>query len=187
MIPFTPSTPLHSAGTLEPVTWSRGFTASATAMAQEFISSRSLQPIKAVILGPPGGRQSHVCKQARSTLEYPIIRNVSHKPKEARCLLLSNKIILCVYYLIHKHTAMSTCAHNAPQAYCKQTLRLVALRENCALQISQRYGLMRVDAKVAVDGVFEALGKPLPLPVSAEEKAPPPAKGKKAKDTKKGR
>ena len=58
--------------------------------------------------------------------------------------------------------------------------------ENGALQISQRYGLLRVDTKIAVDGVFEALGKPLPPPISAEEKAPPPAKGKKAKDTKKG-
>lgn len=37
-----------------------------------------------------------------------------------------------------------------------------------------------------MDGVFEALGKPLPPPVSAEEKAAPPAKGKKAKDNKKG-
>lgn len=45
---------------------------------------------------------------------------------------------------------------------------------------------MHVDTKVAVDGVFEALGKPLPPPVSAEEKAQPPAKGKKAKDNKKG-
>lgn len=37
-----------------------------------------------------------------------------------------------------------------------------------------------------MDGVFEALGKHLPPPVSPEEKAPPVAKGKKAKDTKKG-
>jgi len=30
------------------------------------MASRSLQPIKAVILGPPGGYQDHVCQQASS-------------------------------------------------------------------------------------------------------------------------
>lgn len=54
------------------------------------------------------------------------------------------------------------------------------------LQISQRYGILHVDAKTAVNGVFESLGKSLPPPASPEEKAPPPAKGKKAKDAKKG-
>ncbi|CAM9594694.1 unnamed protein product [Hapterophycus canaliculatus] len=98
-------------GTLKPVSWSKGFIAAARSVAQEFIVSRSLQPIKAVVLGPPGGDQGH---------------------------------------------------------------------------ISQRYGILYVDAKVAVDGVFEALGKPLPQPTPPEERAPPAAKGKKAKETKKG-
>ena len=42
---------------------------------------------------------------------------------------------------------------------------------------------MLVDAKVAVDGVFEALGKPLPPPIPPEEKekASPAAKGGAAK------
>ncbi|CAM9471679.1 unnamed protein product [Ectocarpus sp. 13 AM-2016] len=102
-------------GTMNPVTWSTGFTGSAKLLAEEFLASRSLQPIKAVVLGPPGGRQGHVCQE-----------------------------------------------------------------------ISQRFGILLLDAKRAVDGVFEALGKHLPPPVSPEEKAPPAAKGKKAKDTKKG-
>lgn len=53
------------------------------------------------------------------------------------------------------------------------------------LQISKRYGLMRVDAKVAADGVFSALGKPLPERVPPEEKSASAAKGKKGKDAKK--
>lgn len=53
-------------------------------------------------------------------------------------------------------------------------------------QISQRYGILRVDAKIAADSVFEALGKPLPEPLPPDEKVAPPAKGKKGKDTKKG-
>lgn len=60
------------------------------------------------------------------------------------------------------------------------------LSKTRVLQISQRYGILHVDAKTAVDGVFKSLGKPLPPPPSPEEKAAPPAKGKKAKDTKKG-
>lgn len=54
------------------------------------------------------------------------------------------------------------------------------------VQIARRYGSMYVDAKVAVDGVFAALGKPLPEPAPAEDKTPPQGKGKKGKDTKKG-
>ena len=53
------------------------------------------------------------------------------------------------------------------------------------LQISERYGLMRVDAKDAADGVFSALGKPLPERAPPEEKSAPAAKGKKGKDAKK--
>lgn len=64
--------------------------------------------------------------------------------------------------------------------------RLCFFLQKHALQISQRYGILHVDAKTAVDGVFESLGKPFPPPTSPEEKAPPAAKGKKAKDTKKG-
>ncbi|CAN0580684.1 unnamed protein product, partial [Ectocarpus sp. 12 AP-2014] len=40
-------------GTMNPVTWSTGFTGSAKLLAEEFLASRSLQPIKAVVLGPP--------------------------------------------------------------------------------------------------------------------------------------
>lgn len=55
------------------------------------------------------------------------------------------------------------------------------------IQISRRYGIMCVDTKIAVDGVYHMLGKPLPDATAPEEKAPPPPKGKKAaKDTKKG-
>lgn len=56
----------------------------------------------------------------------------------------------------------------------------------CIFQISQRYGVKYVDAKVAVDSAFAAAGKPLPEPAPPEAKAPPPAKGKKTKDSKKG-
>lgn len=99
-MPSTPSPSLRSPGTLEPITWSRGFAASAAAVAREFISSRSLQPIKAVVLGPPGGHQSHVCKQASSALVYYIVR-VFFSQSSAGCLLLSNQTLdWCV--LIHK-------------------------------------------------------------------------------------
>lgn len=54
-------------------------------------------------------------------------------------------------------------------------------------QISKRYGVKYVDAKVAMDSAFSALGKALPEPAPPEAKAPPPAKGKKGKDSKKGR
>lgn len=43
-----------------------------------------------------------------------------------------------------------------------------------------------MDAKLAVDGVFGALGKPIPQPTPPEERVPPAAKGKKAKEAKKG-
>lgn len=46
--------------------------------------------------------------------------------------------------------------------------------------------MMLVDAKVAADGVFEAVGKSLPEYITPEERAPPPTKGKKGKDAKKG-
>lgn len=48
-------------GNLEPVGWSKGFVALAEALAQDFVSTRSLSPIKAVLLGPPGGDQNKVC------------------------------------------------------------------------------------------------------------------------------
>lgn len=53
-------------------------------------------------------------------------------------------------------------------------------------QVSKRYGVKYVDAKVAMDSVFSSLGKALPEPAPPETKAPPPAKGKKGKDSKKG-
>ncbi|CBJ32377.1 conserved unknown protein [Ectocarpus siliculosus] len=56
-------------GTMNPVTWSTGFTGSAKLLAEEFLASRSLQPIKAVVLGPPGGRQDHVCQEAEPSPE----------------------------------------------------------------------------------------------------------------------
>lgn len=184
---------LRSAGTLEPVAWSRGFAASAAAVTRDFVSSRSLQQIKAVVLGPPGGYQSHVCKQARPALAITMtawcIRSPQHTSykykKEAGCSLLTNKIRFwrCAHIILRNPVQQGapTCVFGAPY-----TRSLFARREKRMLQISQRYGLLHVDAKSAVDGVFEALAKPLPPPVSAEEKAPPAAKGKKAKDTKKG-
>lgn len=45
---------------------------------------------------------------------------------------------------------------------------------------------MHVDAKVAADSIFTALGKPLPERAPPEEKVVPSAKGKKGKDVKKG-
>ena len=46
--------------------------------------------------------------------------------------------------------------------------------------------MIRVDAKVAADWVFEALGKPLPKPAPPGEKRRPPPKNKKTKRLKKG-
>lgn len=46
--------------------------------------------------------------------------------------------------------------------------------------------MVYVDTKVSIDGVFQALGKPLPEPPSAEAKAPPHAKGTKGTKGTKG-
>lgn len=47
------------------------------------------------------------------------------------------------------------------------------------VQISQSYGTVYVDTKVAVDGVFQALGKPLPELPPEESRASLHAKGAK--------
>lgn len=99
----TPSPLLRSPGTLEPVTWSRGFAASAEVVAREFVSSRSLQPIKAVVLGPPGGHQSHVCKQVSSANveQYVYPRSFSQLTISCRVVCFSPTRF---YLLVRAHT-----------------------------------------------------------------------------------
>lgn len=65
MIPLSPSIHFLPAGKLKPLAWSKGFVASARFLAQEFASSRSLNPIRAVVVGPPGGCQGKVCEQVK--------------------------------------------------------------------------------------------------------------------------
>lgn len=160
-------------------------------MAREFVSSRSLQPIKAVVLGPPWGGQSHACKQASSALSSPrasCIQSPEMFPtvvKDGGAVCLLRSIWVCAN--THTNALGIVTRLGLPVLSRHHTPKLLfALREKLALQISRRYGLLHVDTKIAVDGVFEALGRPLPPPISAEEKAPQAVKGKKAKDTKKG-
>lgn len=214
---------------MNPITWSKGFAASAKLMAQEFIVNRSLQPIKAVVLGPPGGDQGNVSQQASSrrptatsllvlswnpqrflayrrsgdilctSLLKPALwdkrttRASVAKIPNARVLLFSFKSRFypagppC--YLLEVVNVQLCFGVRAATEWSTPTPKLfffVFSFKSPALQISRRYGLLHVDAKTAVDGVFESLGKPLPSPASLEEKAPPAAKGKKVKDTKKG-
>lgn len=94
----------HPPGTMSPVTWSTGFAGSAKMLAEEFLASRSLQPIKAVVLGPPVGRQGHVCRQVRSGLTACTVSHLS----SSRDFLQSTSRLHDVVHTPHHHvTAVS--------------------------------------------------------------------------------
>lgn len=148
------------AGSLGTSTWSKGFVASAESLAQDFVSVRSLVPIRAVVLGPPGGDQHSVCEEVRSK---------------------QTVFAECKVFITPEPGPFPPKDRGKPALWESLTSN-----ELYTIQVSRRHGIARVDAKIAMDAVFVALGKPLPEPLPPEDKVPTPAKAKKGKESKKG-